>query len=125
MDKVIHFEIPVDEFESAQKFYKNIFGWQINEVPGMQYYLINTVEVDETHMPKEPGAINGGMFKRNNSKQSPVIVINVSSIDDYLKKIEESGGKIILPKQKVGDFGLYAQFTDTEGNTIGLWQNLK
>jgi hypothetical protein len=125
MDKVVHFEIPVDELERAQKFYKSIFGWNINQVPSMEYYMVNTVDVDENHMPKEPGAINGGMFKRNAPGQSPTIVINVASIDDYLTKIEGAGGKVILPKQKVADFGLYAQFSDTEGNVIGLWQNLK
>ena len=28
MDKVIHFEIPVDDAKRAQDFYKNIFGWK-------------------------------------------------------------------------------------------------
>ncbi|MFQ5970627.1 MAG: VOC family protein [Nitrososphaerales archaeon] len=125
MDKVVHFEIPVDEVGRAQKFYKNIFGWSINQVPGMEYYMVNTVEVDEKHMPKEAGAINGGMFKRNAQGQSPIIVINVSSVDEYIKKVQEAGGKVVLPKQKVGDFGIYAQFSDTEGNILGLWQNLK
>lgn len=125
MDKVVHFEIPVDDLSRAQKFYKDIFGWSIFQVPNMEYYMVHTVEVDDKHMPKEAGAINGGMFKRNAPNQSPVIVINVESVDDYLKKIQGAGGKVIVPKQKIGDFGLYAQFSDTEGNAIGLWQNLQ
>jgi len=28
MDKVVHFEIPVEELERAQKFYKSVFGWK-------------------------------------------------------------------------------------------------
>ena len=52
MDKVIHFEIPVDGIKRAQDFYKNIFGWKISEVPDMNYYFVTTVEADENMVPK-------------------------------------------------------------------------
>ena len=63
MDKVVHFEIPADDMKRAQDFYKNLFGWKISEVPGVNYYFVITTEVDEKNMAKEPGAINGGMLK--------------------------------------------------------------
>jgi predicted enzyme related to lactoylglutathione lyase len=91
----------------------------------MNYHLISTVATDEKGMPKEVGAINGGMYKREIKNDFPVIVINVSSLDESLKKVESAGGKIIMPKQQVGDMGLYARVTDTEGNVIGIWQDLK
>lgn len=122
MDKVIHFEIPADNEKRAQDFYKNIFGWKIEAVPGMDYYFVTTVEADQNMVPKELGAINGGMLKRSVPGEQPIIVIQVSSIDDYLKKISGSGGKVILPKMTVGTFGFYARVTDTEGNVIGLWE---
>jgi len=124
MDKVIHFEIPVDDAKRAQDFYKNIFGWQINAVPDMDYYFVTTVEADQNMVPKEPGAINGGMLKRSVPGEQPIIVIQVSSIDEYLKKVTSGGGKVILPKMTVGSFGFYARVLDTEGNVIGLWQTL-
>ena len=127
MDKVVHFEIPANDMERAQKFYKSIFGWEINKVPmpGMDYYIVKTVATDEKQMPMEPGAINGGMQKRMVPNESPVLVINVPSLDEYLKKVETAGGKIVMPKMQVGDMGLYARVSDTEGNVIGLWQDLK
>ena len=124
MDKVIYFEIPADNVGRAQDFYKNIFGWKIVQVPGMDYYFVTTVEADQNMVPKEPGAINGGMLKRSTPSEQPVIVIQVPSIDEYLKKIPSSGGKVILPKMVVGVFGFYARVTDTEGNVIGLWETL-
>ena len=124
MDKVVHFEIPFDDEKRVQNFYKNLFGWKINAVPGMPYFMVNTVATDKKNMPKEVGAINGGMMKRNVPGEGPVIVINVSDIDSYLKKVEKAGGKTVLPKQKVADMGLYARVTDTEGNVVGLWQDL-
>jgi len=125
MDKVVHFEIPADDLDRAKKFYKNLFGWQITDVPEMQYTIVNTVAVDTNHMPKEAGAINGGMVKRNRPGEQPVIVINVSSVDETLKNVEKAGGKTVMPKIQVGDMGLYARVTDTEGNVIGLWENLR
>ena len=122
MDKVIHFEIPVDNVKRAQDFYNDIFGWKIAQVPDMDYYFVTTVEADQNMVPKEPGAINGGMLKRSIPNESSVIVIQVSSIDKYLEKIVNSGGKVVLPKMTVGSFGFYARVSDTEGNVIGLWQ---
>lgn len=93
MDKVVHFEIPADDLSRAQKFYKQVFNWEINksQMPGAEYYLVNTVATDQQSMPKEPGAINGGMMKRNTTVKSPVVVINVPSVDEYLKKVKVAG----------------------------------
>lgn len=126
MDKVIHFEIPVDDTKRAVEFYKKVFGWEINkaEMPGMEYFVVTTVETDKNRMPKSPGAINGGLMKRYQETQ-PVIVVNVKSVDDYLKKIKKSGGNVVMDKMQVGDMGLYARFKDPEGNLIGIWQDIK
>lgn len=123
MDKVVHFEVPADDLERAKNFYQTVFGWQMNSIPGMDYTMVLTAEVDENHMPKEPGAINGGMYKRKEAGEPTTIVVGVSSIDDYLQKVEKAGGKILAPKQTVGDMGFYARVGDTEGNIFGLWEN--
>lgn len=127
MDKVVHFEIPADDIGRAKKFYAGVFGWQINKapMPGADYYLVSTVAADKKGMPAEPGAINGGMMKRMKRGESPIVVVNVASLDGALKKIEKSGGKVVMPKQDVGGMGLYARVADTEGNVIGVWQELK
>ena len=66
MDKVVHFEIPVDDMARAKNFYSSIFGWELQDMSmpgGMMYTMARTAPVDETtHMPKEPGAINGSMM---------------------------------------------------------------
>lgn len=125
MDKVVHFEIPADNLPRAKKFYHGVFGWELTDVPGMDYTLVTTVATSKDQKPKEPGAINGGMLKRSKDYQSPVIVINVPSVDAYLKKIEKAGGKVVAPKHQVGDMGFYARVKDTEGNVIGIWQDIK
>ncbi|MBI4399861.1 VOC family protein [Candidatus Micrarchaeota archaeon] len=124
MDSIVHFEIPVDDLDRAKKFYKDLFGWGLADVPEMNYCMVTTTESDEKG-PKKPGAINGGMMKRQQKGETPVLVINVKSIDEHLKKIKAAGGKVVMEKMQVGDMGLYARVTDTEGNVIGIWQNLK
>jgi len=125
MDKVVHFEVPYDDLERAKKFYIDVFGWKIQSMPEMNYNIVHTVDVDEQQMPKDKGAINGGMYKRDDlSAKGPVIVISVQSIDESIKKIEKVGGKVFKSKVSVGQMGFYAQIIDTEGNIIGLWENV-
>lgn len=128
MNKVVHFEIPADDLERAKKFYSEIFGWQLQDVPGGHpYTLAMTSALDENQKPKEPGTINGGMLQK--FKEDPVqtisITIDVDSIDESLKKIEAEGGKMIREKMPVGDMGFVAYFQDPEGNVVGLWETVK
>ena len=128
MDKVVHFEIPADDLARAKQFYGTIFGWQLQDMPmpgGRTYTSVRTVPVDDRQLPKEPGAINGGMMQRSKDVRSPVIAINVSSVEAYLKKIVAAGGKIVTPTTTIAGMGYYAYAADTEGNVIGLWQDLK
>ena len=125
MNKVVHFEIPFDDQARAQKFYSEVFGWNITKFPEMDYYLATTTPSDENMKPKEPGAINGGLLKKDPTGPHPVLVIDVASIDEHIAKIESAGGKTVMPKMQVGEFGLYARVADTEGNVIGIWQTLK
>ena len=126
MDKVVHFHLPTDDISCAKDFYQKNFGWKMMDTGmGKNYHLITTVATDDKGMPKEPGAINRAMYERENPDESPLIVINVSSIDESLKKVETSGGNVIVPKCPVGDFGFYAEISDTKGNVIGLFQDIK
>jgi uncharacterized protein len=123
LDKIVHFEIPADDLARAKEFYNSNFGWQLEDMEGMDYTIVRTVTVDEQQMPTEPGAINGGMMKRSSDTPSPVITINIDSVDDALKRVEAGGGSIIRPRQEIPGMGAFAYFKDTEGNTLGLWEN--
>lgn len=123
MNSVVHFEIPADNVERAQNFYSEAFDWKIEPVPEMDYTILQTTELDEKRMPKEPGTINGGMMKRSGEFKSPIITIETEDIEAALEKVEEAGGETLKTKMPVGDMGFAAYFKDTEGNIIGLWQN--
>jgi len=123
MGKVVHFEIPADDLPRAKKFYSTVFGWNASDVPEMECVMLGTTESDENGMPKQPGAINDGMMKRQDPLRHPVVTIDVENIDDALASVKKNGGQVVREKLTVGDMGFTAYFRDSEGNVIGLWQN--
>jgi hypothetical protein len=110
----VHFEIPADDVERAKAFYAGLFGWQISSAEGYQdYWLIQTGDEQD---------LGGGLMKRQAPGQGPVNYVNVESVADYAAKVEELGGKVLVPKSPVPGMGWFAHFQDTEGNVFALWE---
>ena len=120
--RVVHFEIPTDDEGRAEEFYRSAFGWTLNTMPDMGYTMVSTTPTDDQGAPKDPGAINGGMLKREDPVTSPVITIDVDDIDKALETINSNGGSTVQGKQSVMDMGFSAYFKDSEGNLMGLWE---
>ena len=126
MNPVTHFEIPTDNKERSQKFYREAFDWSFNDMPELDYSMAMCSPVDDKHMPTKPGEINGGVYVRNENipAKSPVLVLATDDIEASAAKVTECGGEVLMGPQKVGDFGIYVQFKDPDGNILGLWQHL-
>ena len=113
LPKVVHFEIPADNPERAIKFYTNVFGWEINKWEGdFDYWLVKTgadseMGIDGAIKPKEFG-----------SRISDVI--GVDSYDDFARKIEAEGGKMLTEKMTIPGIGFTGSFQDTEGNVLAI-----
>jgi predicted enzyme related to lactoylglutathione lyase len=125
MGKVVHFEIPADDIDRAKNFYGSIFGWDLQtaQMGGSEYTTVTTTPVDEqTRMPTEPGAINGGLTQRDESTPAPIITIDVEAIDQALTQIAENGGTTVTPRTPIPGMGAFAYFKDSEGNVVGLWE---
>lgn len=120
-NRIVHFEIPVDDQDRANAFYEGAFGWEITSIPEVDYTSVATGPADEQG-PTERGYINGGMFKRDESLTSPVLTVDVTDIDAALAAIGKLGGATVRERFAVGDIGFAAYFTDTEGNVVGLWE---
>ena len=116
MPRIIHFDIPADDPARAQKFYQEIFGWKFDKWNGpMEYWMAKTGD------DKQPG-INGGLAKRMPGQAGMTNTIDVPLVDEFAKKIESKGGKVILPKMAIPGVGYFAQCLDTEGNVFGIIQ---
>ena len=121
---IVHFEIPADQPERAAKFYREMFGWNINrwENPGgIEYWMVETVPTDAEGRPVRQG-VNGGLMPRMYPAQQPVNYIAVESVDEAVAKAERLGAKVMMGKTPVPGMGWFAQLTDTEGNVLAVWQ---
>jgi predicted enzyme related to lactoylglutathione lyase len=128
MDSVRAFDVPVDDMQRAKRFYENVFGWEIRPITGSggNFHSAYTVPVDEKDEPLVLGAINGGLFQRGTyGLKEMFLEVTVPSIDEYLKKVESEGGRLVKPKGPILDIAFFAVIRDTEGNLVGLWEDVK
>jgi predicted enzyme related to lactoylglutathione lyase len=119
--RVVHFEVPFDDADRARSFYRDVFDWQIQPVPELNYNMVSTGPMGDQG-PTEPGYIGGGMMARQAPVTAPVITLNVDDIDSTVAAIETHGGAAVGEKMPIGNMGFAAYFTDSEGNLMGLWQ---
>ena len=113
---VAFFEVVSPDPERAQKFYGELFDWQISADPEMGGYgLVDTGAGAD--------AVGGGIGGSTEPGDTGVkIYIKVDDLDAYLARAESLGGKKLVPPTDLpGDFGKFAIFTDPDGNQVGLW----
>jgi predicted enzyme related to lactoylglutathione lyase len=122
---IVHFDIPAENPEKLKNFYSKLFRWRIYKFPGpTEYWMIETVPVDEKGAPARPG-VNGGMFKKEQPELKPVNYILVDDIDESMQKVKDLGGTITRPKQQVPNVGWIAHAIDPEGNAFAIMQSLR
>jgi len=113
MAEFVHFDLPADDLDRAMKFYSDVFDWKFEKTP-MDYYFISQGDRE--------GSLRGGMGKRGAPGQSITNFIGVERLENYIEKVENAGGKVFSPIQTVPGFGRMTICLDTEGNSIGLWE---
>lgn len=118
------FEIPVLDSARAKAFYEKILDIEMRTI-----YLEETAE-ELTFFPFDPsivqatsGRVTGVLTKSKTTRPSAdgtrVYLNAYPEIDLVLNRIENAGGKIIVPKTQI-KAGFIAVITDTEGNSVGL-----
>jgi hypothetical protein len=114
------FEIPTKDLNRAQKFYEAIFG--IEMMP------MDLAQIQMRMFPLEsPMGVGGALvynadFYKSSSTDGPLVYLNANpDVQHVLNRIEEAGGKILVPKTQISpEYGYMAMFIDTEGNRIAL-----
>jgi len=128
MNRIVHFEIHAKDQDAAQKFYTEVFGWEIKDMGAeMGNYRLITTGKDAPDA-KWPG-INGGMNPRQGDLPAAgapvnafVCTISVEDIDASIEKVKKAGGSIALDKMDVPTVGSLAYCKDPEGNLFGMLQ---
>ena len=109
------FEIPTANLQRAIEFYNTILGVKLVGVAAASIMM--------APFPAE-GGVGGALVHHENyvpSFNGTTVYLTVQGdIDSTLAKIEELGGSVVIPKTPLHTGGFLAQFTDLEGNRVGL-----
>jgi predicted enzyme related to lactoylglutathione lyase len=106
---VVHWEIGGRDLDALAEFYKALFGWEPASFDP-DYRLVDLGE-----------GVGGGLMRCRDDMPSYVtIYIAVDDLEATLAKVEELGGKPLLPPTPIPGVGAFALFQDPEGNTIGI-----
>ncbi len=111
------FEIPATDVPRAIQFYSKILDIQIEELnfPGMNMGLF------PLENQQVVGVIMGGEDQTPGMTGVTVYLNAGPDLQVVLDRVEENGGKILVPKTPHADeVGFFALFLDTEGNRLGL-----
>jgi predicted enzyme related to lactoylglutathione lyase len=121
MSRVVHFEIHATDPDRAERFYRDVFGWEI-EPPsaGPDYRLVRTGP------PEEPG-IDGAITRRdgeppNGGIGAYVCTVQVDDVQDTGARVIAAGGQQVSPPRDIPSVGTQGYFRDTEGNVFGALQ---
>ena len=123
MNPVVHFELPYQDRDRAERFYATAFGWKTQFLgPDMGDYVIVTTAESDAKPGTPAGAINGGMFPKKPDwpMQCPSIVIAVRDIHHSMGVILNAGGEILGEPHMIPNYGRYVSVIDTEGNRISV-----
>jgi predicted enzyme related to lactoylglutathione lyase len=116
---VVYFEIPVIDMDRATKFYSTVFNFKFDST-----IIDNNIMALFPFTEKKSG-ISGALAKGEiykPTKDGVLIYFNTVNIDETLRLANVNGGQILYPKTDNG-IGLVAEFEDTEGNRIALYQS--
>jgi hypothetical protein len=116
MGRVVHFEIPVDDPERAVGFYRELFGWKIEDANvGMPYWLVSTGG------DAEPG-IDGAIMARGGTASTVTNTVAVDSVDHTLARVRDLGGEAVTDVMPIPGVGRFAYCKDLDGNLFGVLQ---
>ena len=118
---VAWFEIYVSDMARARAFYTAVFGKELQALPTM-----GEVECEMWAFPWTDGATGAaGALVKHGMRPSEraggtIVYFSCQDVAQEASKAEAAGGKVIMPRTAIGQYGFIALIADPEGNTIGL-----
>ena len=80
----------------------------------VDYWLISTDDHDQISI--------SGAIRLRIKDETTVKTVNVPSIDEFMNRVVNAGGSIVVAKSVVPGVGYHAYGADTEGNLFGIMQ---
>jgi uncharacterized protein len=109
----VHVELVTNDPAKAKEFYQGLFDWKLEDLPGMDYTIINVGE-----------GTGGGMMK-NPMPEIPSHWLAYVLVDDVTaatKKAEALGAVITKGVTEIPDYGSFSVIIDPTGAALALWQ---
>ncbi len=109
---IVHIEFSSLNREASAAFYQNLFGWQVRQIPEMDYATFDSGE----------GSVGGGFnpVHEQNPAGTVTVYVNTDDIRATLAQVVALGGKAISDPMPIPGVGLFAYFQDPTGNTLAL-----
>jgi predicted enzyme related to lactoylglutathione lyase len=108
--RVVHVEVVGKDGARLQKFYGEVFGWQLdtNNPGGYGMY-------------RQDGGLSGGIGASNDGGAGHVtFYVHADDPQAVLDKVAASGGRVIMPLTEVAPETTVALFADPEGHVVGI-----
>lgn len=112
------FDIPATDFERAKKFYATILEVQLEDYP-----MVDGKYAVFPHSTEKHGASGAILQMKDVNPSMDGVTIYLDGGDDLnvpLGRVENAGGKVLMPKTQIGENGFMALFSDTEGNRLAF-----
>lgn len=110
------FDLPATDFDRAAGFYKEVLGAELQRVEADGYTM--------GFFPSKDNGVGGcivhGQDKKPSADGTLVYLNGGDDLADPLGRVENAGGKVVMPKTSIGEFGYMAVFMDTEGNKVAF-----
>jgi len=118
---VVHFEVIGKDAEALQRYYAQLFGWEINADNPMNYGMV----AREGNVNAEGVGIGGGVGSGPEGYEGHVtFYVEVPDVEGALAKAEELGGTRVMGPETMMDQIELGLFTDPEGHVIGVVKSL-
>jgi uncharacterized protein len=120
---VVHFEIIGTDPARLRGYYGELFGWEFDTSSPVAESVSQQGDYGFTEPAASGGAagIPGGVGGGAGHQPHVVFYVGVPDVETALQKAESLGGKRTLgPEQAPSRDLVVGQFTDPEGNLIGL-----
>lgn len=115
---VVHFEVVGKDAAALQKYYAELFDWNVDTSNPMNYGLV----AREDNLGPNGEGIGGGIGTGPEGYEGHVtFYVGVDDVEAALQKAESLGGKRVMGPMTMDEPPLtLGQFTDPEGHVIGL-----
>jgi len=111
------FEIPVNDMERAKTFYENVFQTKLTMEE------MGPMQMAQFDWDFEAKGSTGTLIKSEGYEPAAlgtIVYFTAPGLEEHLKRVEENGGKTLVPKMQIGEHGYIAHFLDCEGNRVAI-----